>query len=345
MHELNTSKSIASLTVQFVPLKVVTSGAEWQKWATRYKSTGRMTPILYAVRADGKQLYGKSGGKSGIELAKFLEEILRNSGRAFNGQEMSVLRNAVSSAQAAINKDDIPTAIKSIGAVSKVGTPGDLGSYGGTAMEADALAKTFIEQGSQAIDQAVAKLDDPTTRFDGALALAEAKFIYAPLSEVAKKAKSAYRKANGDADKKLALKQADTIRRGLARLKRRGGEELAVRDLSRVVERYPDTPAAEVASRHIAEISGDASAILSADDPQASEKSTDPTAAAEKDPYRMWSDVTGKHKVKAKLLATADGSVELQTEKGRKISLEIEKLSDADQAWLQRNQGDDEEKD
>ena len=54
------------------------------------------------------------------------------------------------------------------------------------------------------------------------------------------------------------------------------------------------------------------------------------------DGFRTWTGATGKHKIKAKLVATKKGWVQLQTRDGKKISLPIEKLSKADQDFLKR---------
>ena len=49
---------------------------------------------------------------------------------------------------------------------------------------------------------------------------------------------------------------------------------------------------------------------------------------------RTWSDKTGKFKVKAKLLANAEGKIKLLKEDGLVITVPIDRLSDADQKFL-----------
>ena len=49
---------------------------------------------------------------------------------------------------------------------------------------------------------------------------------------------------------------------------------------------------------------------------------------------RTWSDKTGKFKVKAKLLSNAEGKIKLLKEDGLVITVPIDRLSEADQKFL-----------
>lgn len=51
---------------------------------------------------------------------------------------------------------------------------------------------------------------------------------------------------------------------------------------------------------------------------------------------RMWSDASGSFKIKAALLAVEPSKVHLRKEDGKELSVDIEKLSDADQKFLQQ---------
>jgi hypothetical protein len=50
---------------------------------------------------------------------------------------------------------------------------------------------------------------------------------------------------------------------------------------------------------------------------------------------RMWTDAKGKHQIKAKLIGTKGDSVVLKREDGEKITIPLEKLSQADQRFIQ----------
>jgi hypothetical protein len=52
---------------------------------------------------------------------------------------------------------------------------------------------------------------------------------------------------------------------------------------------------------------------------------------------RNWTDASGQHKTRAVLEAVEDGTVRLRKADGSIVELPIEKLSEADQRWIERN--------
>jgi len=313
---LNTDASIGHMTVQFVPLKVTTKGEEWGRWARKYPPEGKGIPIIYVIRADGKKLYGKSGTLPGPQLGALMRASLAESGRVLNNNQVGLLKSTIEAVRAAMEKEDTAAAVKALSAVNKIGPPGELNSFSTVAQEVDQLAVELVEQGDQTLADAQGKLADSETVFDGAMLLAGAKVAYAPLTAMRKKVAAAYAEANRNAEAKEALQQAEAIQKALARRSIRDGK-VAARDLSRVIERYPGTPAAEQAAAYIEEITGQPPQV-------------DPSDAA--DGYRTWSDATGKFRIEAKLVAKKSGWVQLQTKDGKKISVQIKKLSPEDQA-------------
>lgn len=59
-------------------------------------------------------------------------------------------------------------------------------------------------------------------------------------------------------------------------------------------------------------------------------------AGAQTTELRTWTDATGKHQTRARLLEFRDGQVRLQHEDGREIDLSVDKLSKEDQEFLNR---------
>ena len=166
MHELNTNASIKPLTVQFVPLKVITEGVTWGSWARKYPPKGRHF-LLYDDLADGKMLYGESGFKLGNEiLAQFMAQYLRQAGRLLNDREVELLQSTVAAAKEHLEKGEKTEAVRQIARLSKLGTVGDLQSYSRIAVEADGLAKQLIDQGVEQIDEAASKLEAPETQLE-----------------------------------------------------------------------------------------------------------------------------------------------------------------------------------
>ena len=52
---------------------------------------------------------------------------------------------------------------------------------------------------------------------------------------------------------------------------------------------------------------------------------------------REWSDLTGKHKIKGRLVEVRDGVVYLKTSEGKSVNVPLTRLSEADQDFLKNN--------
>jgi hypothetical protein len=267
-------------------------------------------------------LYGKSGTLPGPALGQLMQTSLAQSGRIFSPQEVSLLKGAVQQLETAVQQGDLDGAVKTLASAQKFGPAGEIASYSAVAQQLNAAARKIIEQGNQVVAEAQSKLATPQTALEGALQLVDAKTTYAPLKTLRDKAQSAYQQAAKDEAGGAMLKQAEELHRALARLQLRDGKELAVRDLNRVIERYPGTQAARRAATHIAEITGQAP--------------TDGSSSSSES-FRQWTDDSGRHQIQAKLVARKEGWVLLETREGKRITLPISKLSAADQKWLQEN--------
>ncbi|NIL96084.1 MAG: hypothetical protein GTO62_02815, partial [Planctomycetales bacterium] len=249
--------------------------------------------------------------------------------RLFNDRDLQFLEATLSEVKAHLGQGEKSEAVRKLNTLSKLGTVGELQSYSRLALEADELTKQLTDEGLQLTEEAATQLDAPETQFDGALALANVKLVYTAIPAVDKSLTGVYRAATRDPEKREALAQAEAVTRALARQKMRGGDKLAVKDLNRVIERYPQTPAARLAAEKIAEITGQPVAGGAAAAGQNA-------VMAEEGEFRTWTDLQGKYTVEAKLVATKQGWVQLETRAGKKISLPIKKLSQADQDLLAR---------
>lgn len=58
---------------------------------------------------------------------------------------------------------------------------------------------------------------------------------------------------------------------------------------------------------------------------------------ATREEKRTWTDLTGKHKIEAKLLSRTSSQVTLIKDDGKEVTLPIDKLSQVDQKWLKEN--------
>jgi S1-C subfamily serine protease len=64
---------------------------------------------------------------------------------------------------------------------------------------------------------------------------------------------------------------------------------------------------------------------------------TDDDASVDQDRYRTWTSRSGRKTIQAKLIDNENGTVTLETPKGKKIRVDIEKLSDGDAEYIERH--------
>ena len=91
LERLQTDRSLARYAGWFVPLKIETNGAEWAKWSRQYRAEGRGIPIIYVIRADGKQLFSRSGSLPGMELPVMLQQAIAQAGTIYNDLQLHLL--------------------------------------------------------------------------------------------------------------------------------------------------------------------------------------------------------------------------------------------------------------
>lgn len=86
-------------------------------------------------------------------------------------------------------------------------------------------------------------------------------------------------------------------------------------------------------SRRMGEAAADrnpaATTKLQGSEPKAADSSQSST-------LRSWSDNTGKHRIEAEFVSVADGRIKLRKPTGEIISLPLERLSEQDRAWVQK---------
>jgi hypothetical protein len=304
---------------QFVPLKVDTDGDDWQKWASRYRYEGNAIPILYVIRADGEMLYGKSGSKQGAELPRFLTEQLSGAGRIFSDLQLQTIKSAVAESTKALDEGDVATAVKRMGALKKLGTPGKLGSYASAALEADALHAKLVEQARAALKSAQEKLSagDP---FAGVLGIVSANRIYGLLQDLRSELVSAQRDLAKNAQLKELMPQAEALDKALALAEQKGTSprKQAVTALSQVIARFPESPAAEMAQAKLADLGAEPVAA----------------AANAQVALRTWTDATGKFNVVAEFVSLEGNNVQLKRKDGTILSVPLDKLSAKDREFL-----------
>jgi len=321
---LTTDRSLAVFAGSFVPLKVTTGTADWGKWTSKYPVEGNGIPKFYLIRADGTKMFAMQGAPPDGELPKMLAQAVDQSGRIFKDSEIAQLDASVTEAKAAVAAGSMAKAALALSKLSSLGTLGDLKSYSQLAVEADGLVKQVMEGADKAIADAKAKLASPDTAFDGALTLVEGERAFTSFP----KAKAAVVKSLKEAEKNESLAEPFKQARALDRARRlpvTGAlKSKAIEAYQVVITRFPGTPAEKIAIDELTAI--DPSKVAAA------QQAAKPVGDGAAEEFRTWT--SGTFKVEAKFIQQKQGFVQLEKRDGKKISVQIEKLSADDQKWL-----------
>ena len=253
--------AVRQLAAQFVLIKLDTGGSEdWKKWSRKYDHEGRGIPIVFVVRADGKQLYGKSGTPDPLEA--FLLLALNGSGKILNDRQLDKLAKDAEQAQTHVEAGELEQA------VALVARSAGSGSFARPAVAIDKLATELEEKGNMAFEEARQPFASDGATLDQAFALLDAEQTYGELPSLKKTFNAALADLRKDAAKRELLQQAELIQ------KARGHEaeqkwKPAVAAYQLVVTKFPDTPAAELAAGKLKELAEQQGVEVSAADPKA----------------------------------------------------------------------------
>lgn len=334
MNRLNTDRSLAPLVAQFVPLKVSTDAADsWRQWSSRYRADGNGIPMIFVVRADGQQLYGKSGSLDTPALGQLMVQTLAQAGRIFTPAELTTLSESVAAAKKARDEGDVFTAVVKLKTLKRFGDLGDFKSFAKPALEADALAKDLTEEGQTQLDAAREQLAEKPDDFAAVLAYTESKRIYGQLPTLERVFAEAARAVEKDLDETPVFRQAEAISRARSYAQTvRGGEKRAIETLSRLIAQFPATPAAELAQAEIRALGGEPVATAPSTAALAANATPMPSPGAA--PLRTWTDNTGQFRIEARLVSVQGGAVTLQRADGRSLNVPLDRLSPADQNYV-----------
>lgn len=253
LKRLQTDPSLARYAGWFIPLKIDTSGEDWRKWASQYRHEGNSIPIVFVVRADGEQLYGKSGSLPGPALPMMIEQTLAQAGTIYNDGQLATLATAVEKAKEAVAAEDYAAAVPYLAGLTKLGTLGSLGSYAQPALEADALVAEMVEQARTKLAPIQQQLASESSRLDGALALMELRRVYLQLPAAREDIQSALDAAKANPELRDTLAVAQQLDEARGWIGKPNGQRRATAILTRVLREHAETPAAELAARWLLE--------------------------------------------------------------------------------------------
>ena len=321
---------------QFVPLKVVSTGDEWQKWARKFKKEGSSIPIIYVVRADGEQLYGKSGALSGDALPQMLASVSQQSGRVFSESESLLLEECNEAAENALAEDVFLEAAAALAPVSKLGTLGDLQSYAEPAIKSDELASKVLEQSRSALKEVEEKLDDPATVFDAVVELTKIREFGSAFVEIKQASNVLLKNVSRDKVQRELLKPAKALvkARKDAQLPKASDKKRAERAYGLILKKFGDTPAASIAREELRGINPDSEFLNVEAESTMAAAEAGGQSGYDQEKVRTWSDSTGKFSVDAKLIEATDEFVRLKREKGKELKGPLSKLDSVAKSYL-----------
>jgi hypothetical protein len=347
---LETDPTLSQFVGRFVPLKVTSTGKEWQQWASKYKKEGKTIPIIYVVRADGEQLYGKSGSLKGDALLKLLTTASEQSGRILNEAEFNLLSNCNLEASSAIAKGDYVAAAVALKPVSQMGVLGDLQCYAEAALKADMLATQIGSNVTSILNMEVAdKLKNPKKVFDGVLELAKAEQVFYDFPGVKPATDQLIKELKKDKTNRAYLKPATALvkARVVAMSPKPYDKKRAEKAYGNIISRFGESPAAEIARQELKVLNPESERLdegFVATDGEAAEEtesnSDDDLVAESAEPevidkaYRDWGSANGKYSIKAKLIETGDEFVVLKKPNGSTVNVPLEKLDQASKDFL-----------
>ncbi len=339
---LKTDKSLDRYMELFIPLKIRVQTKEWNKWAGRFQYQAGERPILYVVRADGKQLYGKAGPHRGNELTQMLELVLGQAGTIYDDQQISVITEAVAGAKQALKEGDTAAAVRKLAVIQKFGMPGSLGSYARPAVACDELVKKLLEQAFDELTNAAEQLRVREKGLDGALAVATIQQTYQPLKELDQEITKVIARLKANRECRELIDQARSLEQARVWMASPTKRGRAVPILERVILKAPDSPAADRASKWLREeFPGDADAIVIGISSRSGSNSAQPTTRIELEGVHTWTSLGG-HSIESKMVdyyrdkETNGLQIVLVSRNGGQIAVPYEKLDEASQRLANR---------
>lgn len=253
MKRLSTEPELVALTAQYVPLKLDTKDPEFQKFASKYRPTGRGIPMIFIIDSSGKEIYNKSGAPSGAGLATLLKTGIEQTGGIKRpkdaGLSPELLTRIADKVEAELEDGDIRGACQSLTplfkqwqTITEIEDP--------TAQRVVALFNKLNNAGLEQVENANAMLATENRELLGLVLLYGTERKYEPLPPVAEKLAAAMKTVGSDDNLKALLPQAKLIDRA------RVQDELdrsaqAVIIYQRVIDDFPGTQAAQLCQLRI----------------------------------------------------------------------------------------------
>ena len=255
-------------------LKVGTDDRQmWGEWSRKYKHEGNGIPIVYVIRADGKQLYGKSGTPSPLPL--FLLSALKQGGQLLPEKQLKSLYRNFEAAERAHKAGDTAAAVTHL--LQNLGT----GSYSQVAVASTKLASTLNQEATDALEKATAGMESRTNQLASAIQLVQIEQTYGKLPEMRKVLPSALKKHRTNAETRPLMKQAETLVKAQSFQAAKKWRQAAA-SYQLVIDRHPNTAAAKLATQELEKVRSQPTTAASTAKPNNTPQPTSPTSKNDK---------------------------------------------------------------
>jgi tetratricopeptide (TPR) repeat protein len=222
--QLETDESVAPAAAKFVILKIDTGSRLWREWRDKYDMDGDGVPQVVILRADGKQIYGKTGAPA--DLKAFLEQSL---------------------AQKHLKKKDYAKA-------TELGLEcAQDDCHAAVVLEARKLLDNLDDRAVVGLKEAERKLASRDKTLDGALALLDLEAAFGEHPSAKGRIQDALARQSEGEEKSNLFTQARQVREA-QRLETAKQRPEAISVWKQILENFPDTPAAALATRRLTDL-------------------------------------------------------------------------------------------
>jgi len=236
------SPSMRPLVSQFIPVNVDTEvdRESFSKLFQLKNPNTNFIPMVWVIRADGQPTFG---GNIEGETSNFLQSQIVQTGRRLTPAQLSQLSSAVEQATKLNADGDVAGAVSALGKL--IGSQ----SFAEPAVMADKLGEELSMKARAEVTAAQEKINQPATAFEGVLKLVETHRTYLKLPTMTIELNKMIRDLRAKTEIRPLIDQAQALDRA---------REMEVKDKGRarplyrqVVDRYPNSPAAELAQARL----------------------------------------------------------------------------------------------
>jgi tetratricopeptide (TPR) repeat protein len=254
LQRLKTEPDLQQLLTQYVPIEIKAGTPDWNVWTQQYKPGGGGVPLIYIVDAEGKEVYNKSGAPQGDGLKQLLTMgITQTGGPKKIGPERDAMIAAMRKIETLLERGKKAEAIAAAA------------PHAAKAAEHDKLGPMIQEWTKEAaaeLEKARKQLDSADEVLPGILAALAVGRVYGELPGVKEPLDKMLANVRNDSKKADLLEQAHALEKAQG-LEERESKRGAVAAYRTVINRYPDTPAAQLAQKRLEELSPKSVAVAS----------------------------------------------------------------------------------